>query len=166
MELLYSLDGETWEPLAFAEDESLFHIDYGNVFVAELRQLESHALNKWVSLQFILTDEAGNMQSQLMQNVFYDGEMVSVNEQTAKNIQHDVYPNPFTNEVKITAAQAVEGEANIAVYNVLGEQIYSKTYNCAETKEFIIDGSTWKPGVYFYSISTESGLLQGKIVKE
>ncbi len=166
VELLYSLDGETWEPLAFAEDESLFHIDYGNVFVAELRQLESHALNKWVSLQFILTDEAGNMQSQLMQNVFYDGEMVSVNEQTAKNIQHDVYPNPFTNEVKITAAQAVEGEANIAVYNVLGEQIYSKTYNCAETKEFIIDGSTWKSGVYFYSICTEDGVLQGKIIKE
>ncbi len=68
--------------------------------------------------------------------------------------------------MKITAAQAVEGEANVAVYNVLGEQISSKTENCKETKEFIIDGSTWKPGVYFYSISTKDGLLQGKIVKE
>lgn len=166
VELLYSFDGETWQPLVFTEDESLFHIDYGNVFVADLSQLEGRAINKWVSLKFILTDEAGNSQTQELSNVFYAGENVSVNEHSAESLQHTVYPNPFTSEVKITAAQAVEGEANIAVYNVLGEQIYSKTYNCAETKEFIIDGSTWKPGVYFYSISTKDGLLQGKIVKE
>ena len=166
VELLYSFDGETWLPLVFAEDESLFHIDYGNVFVAYLSQLESRAINKWVSLKFILTDEAGNSQTQELSNVFYAGENVSVNEHIAEGLKHTICPNPFTSEVKITAAQAVEGEANIAVYNVLGEQVYSKTYNCAETKEFIIDGSTWKPGVYFYSISTKDGLLQGKIVKE
>jgi hypothetical protein len=68
--------------------------------------------------------------------------------------------------VKITAIQNLNGVANITVYNVLGEQIYSKTENCTETKEFTIDGSAWKPGIYFYSISTEGGLLQGRIVKE
>lgn len=166
VELLYSFDGETWLPLVFAEDESLFHIDYGNVFVAYLSQLESRAINKWVSLKFVLTDEAGNTQTQELSNVFYAGENVSVNEHIAESLKHTIYPNPFTSKVKITSAQAVEGEANIAVYNVLGEQVYSKTYNCAETKEFIIDGSTWKPGVYFYSISTKDGLLQGKILKE
>ena len=77
-----------------------------------------------------------------------------------------VYPNPFSGEVKITSAQDVNGVANIAVYNVLGELVYSKTQNCTETKEFTIDGNTWKAGVYFYSISTEGGLLQGKIIKE
>ena len=166
MEVFCSYEQDEWEPLVLEEVESLFDEDYGNVFTADLGQLESRALNKWVSLKFVLADEAGNSQTQELSNVFYAGENVSVNEHIAESLKHTVYPNPFTSEVKITAAQAVEGEANIAVYNVLGEQVYSKTYNCAETKEFIIDGSTWKPGVYFYSISTKDGLLQGKILKE
>lgn len=164
--LFYSLDGETWESLAFAEDEGLFHIDYGNVFVVDLGQLENRALDKWVSLKFTLTDAAGNTQIQTLENVFYAGQIISVNEHTTENLLHQIYPNPFTNEVRITAAQAVNGAANIMVYNVLGEQVYSKSENCTETQDFTIDGSAWKPGVYFYSISTENGVLQGKIVKE
>jgi hypothetical protein len=152
--------------LEYIEDETMFHPNYGNFFTVDLSQLDANVAEKWVNLKFVVTDEAGNLQMQELYNVFYAGENVSVNEHSAESLQHTVYPNPFTSEVKITAAQAVEGEANIAVYNVLGEQVYSKTYNCDETKEFIIDGSTWKPGVYFYSISTEDGLLQGKIVKE
>ncbi len=85
---------------------------------------------------------------------------------THTTFSHTIYPNPFSNEVKITATETVNGEANIAVYNVLGEQIYTKTENCTETKEFTIDGNAWKPGVYFYSICTEDGVLQGKIIKE
>ena len=166
VEVLYSIDGDIWNPLVFEENESLFHIDYGNVFVVDLGKLESPALDKWVSLKFTLTDAAGNTQTQILENVFYTGQMISVNEHTTENMLHQVYPNPFTGEVKITAIQNLNGVANITVYNVLGEQIYSKTENCTETKEFTIDGSAWKPGIYFYSISTEGGLLQGKIVKE
>lgn len=156
--------GIYWMHLFFEEDQTMFHENYGNYFNIPLGQLAGMYNNDWVSLKFILTDDAGNKMEQVLYNVFYVGHWDSLNEQTT--LSHTVYPNPFTSEVKITAAQAVEGEANIAVYNVLGEQVYSKTYNCAETKEFIIDGSTWKPGVYFYSISTKDGLLQGKIVKE
>jgi len=166
VEVLCSVDGENWDPLIFTEDDGLFHIDYGNVFVADLGQLENRALNQWVSLQFILTDEAGNSQTQLMQNVFFAGEIQSVNKHIVNSLQHTVYPNPFNGEVRITAAQPVNGVANIVVYNVLGEQVYSKAENCTETQDFTIDGSAWKPGVYFYSINTEDGVLQGKIVKE
>ena len=164
MEVYCAIEQDEWEPLVFEEDESLFDEDYGNVFTADLGQLESRALNKWVSLKFVLTDESGNTQMQELSNVFYSGESVSVNEQTA--LMHTVYPNPFNNEVRITAAQAVNGEANIVVYNVLGEQVYIKAENCTETQDFTIDGSAWKLGVYFYSISTENGVLQGKIVKK
>lgn len=166
VEVYYSIENEEWISLEYIEDETMFHPNYGNFFTIDLSQMDAAIADKWVSLKFIVTDEAGNIQMQELSNVFYAGENVSVNEHIAEGSEHTVYPNPFTNEVKITAAQAVEGEANIAVYNVLGEQVYSKTYNCDETKEFIIDGSTWKPGVYFYSISTKDGLLQGKIVKE
>ncbi len=166
VELLFSLDGETWEPLAFTEDEGLFHIDYGNVFIADLGQLESRALDQWVSLKFTITDAAGNTQIQTLDNVFYAGQMISVHELTTENLLHQVYPNPFTNEVRITTAQAVNGTANIQVYNVLGEQVYNKTENCADTKELTIDGSALKPGIYFYRINTKNDMMQGKIVKD
>ena len=84
-----------------------------------------------------------------------DGVMVSV-----------VYPNPFISEVHISAAEAVNGNANISVYNILGEQVISKAMQCNGTTEFVIDGSSLMSGIYFYSISTENGMMQGRIVKE
>ncbi len=153
-----------WMHLFFEEDQAMFHENYGNYFSIPLDQLAGMYNNDWVSLKFILTDDAGNKMEQVLYNVFYVGHWDAVEEQSS--LSHSVYPNPFSGEVKITAVQGVNGVANIAVYNVLGEQVYSKTENCTETTEFSIDGGVWKPGIYFYNISTESGLLQGKIVKE
>lgn len=166
VEILYNIEGEDWEPLVFEEDESLFHINYGNVFVVELGQLEGIANDKWVNLKFVLTDEAGNNQTQELSNVFYAGEMVSVEENTVNRLQHEVFPNPFNGEVRITSSEAINGNANINVYNVLGTQIHHQTINCANTTEFVWDGSQVPSGIYFYSISTKDGLLQGKIIKE
>lgn len=164
VELSYSLDDETWVPLVFAEDEGLFHADYGNVFVAELSQLETRALDEWVSLKFVLTDEAGNSQTQVLEKVFYAGAMISVGENGG--LKHQVYPNPFTGEVRITTGEAVNGNATIDVYNVLGAQVYHKAMQCAGVTEFVWEGSQVPSGVYFYSIRTEGGVLQGRIVKE
>ncbi len=156
--------GNNWYSLEYTENEDMFHESYGNYFIIDLSQLPPEAAGKWISLEFVLADGVWNIMQQELSNVFYVGQLESINELSTPT--HTVYPNPFSGEVKITAAQAVEGEANIAVYNVLGEQSYSKTENCTATKEFIIDGSTWKSGVYFYSICTEDGVLQGKIIKE
>ena len=164
VELQYSIDGVEWLPLNVVEDESLFHENHGNVFVADLSQLDSQVANHWVSCKFTLTDEAGNSQEQELSNLFFAGDLESVNEQVS--IKHSVYPNPFTNEVRITTVDAVNGSANVQVYNVLGAQVYQQTVNCADAKEFVIDGSTLKPGIYFYRINTEKGEMRGKIVKE
>lgn len=166
VEVYYSIEGEDWEPLVFEEDANLFHIDYGNVFVADLSQIERKVLNKWVSLRFSLTDEAGNTQAQILENVFFAGPMTAVNESSDGTLAHQTHPNPFTDEVKITTTQAVEGQATISVYDVLGKQVSRQTVNCAETKDFTIDGSTLKSGIYYYHIKTTDGVLQGKIVKE
>lgn len=166
VELFYTINGEQWEPISVIEDESLFHNGYGNVFIADLSQLGDQVADRWVSLKFVLTDAAGNTQTQTLENVFYGGPMTAVEEPSDWHLSHQVSPNPFTNEVRITTAEAVSGTANIQVFNVLGEQVYSKTENCADTNEFSIDGSTLKPGIYFYRINTENGLMQGKIVKE
>ena len=162
IEVYCSYLGE-WLPLQFVEKGEMFHESYGNYFTIDLSQLPAEASDNWISLEFVLTDDDGNLMQQELSNLFYVGHLESVNELTS--LTHAVYPNPFSGEVKIAAAQNVNGVANIAVYNVLGEQVYSKIENCTETKEFTIDGGTWKAGVYFYSISTKDGLLQGKIVK-
>jgi hypothetical protein len=164
MEVFYKTENTEYQPLGFEEKPEMFHINYGNYYEIPLSQLMGEVLNQWVTVKFVLSDMAGNSQTQELFNLFYVDDQTSIREN--HGLQHQVYPNPFTGEVKITAVEVVNGVANIQVYNILGEQVYSKTENCAETKEFTIDGSAWKPGVYFYSISTESGLLQGKIVKE
>ena len=162
--LNYSVNGGDWTPLEFREEPSLFHQNYGNVFVVDLAQLENIAVDAWVTLKFDLQDEAGNRQTQLLTSLFYAGDLTDVNEEAEKT--HIVYPNPFTDKVKITTDDAVNGTAHVMLYNLLGELVYSRTENCSHVQEFSIDGRALKPGVYFYCIDTDQGLLQGKIVKE
>ena len=164
VEVFYSIDGNTWEAMETGENENLFHENYGNVFTIDLAQLDGKVNNNWISLKFALTDEAGNSQTQELSNVFFAGHMTSVSE--AQGLTHSVYPNPFSSKVRINATEAVNGNANVSVYNILGEQVISKAMQCNGTTEFVIDGSSLMSGIYFYSISTENGMMQGRIVKE
>ena len=164
VEVYYSTESKDWTALDYTEVEDMFHVNYGNYFTIELSQLDESVLNQWVNLKFVVTDEAGNSQVQELSNVFYVGQQTSVNEVTT--LAHTVYPNPFTNEVRINAAETVNGNVSISVFNVLGEQVISKVMNCSETTSFSIDGSSLNAGIYFYSIATENGTLQGRIVKE
>lgn len=164
VEVFYKTEGAEYQPLEYEEKLEMFHINYGIFYEIPLSQLVGEVLNQWVTVKFVLSDMAGNSQTQELFNLFYVDDQTSISEN--RGLPHVVYPNPFSGVVKITAAQNVNGVANIAVYNILGELVYSKTQNCTETKEFTIDGSAWKAGIYFYSISTEDGLLQGKIIKE
>lgn len=165
VEVYYTIGNNEWNPLECAEDESMFHPNYGNFFTIDLSQIENLPTDHWVDMKFIVTDEAGNSQKQILNNLFYTGTNVSISEQT-NTLTSTVYPNPFTNEIRINAAEAVNGSASISVFNVLGEQVISKAMNCNETTEFVIDGSSLNAGIYFYSISTENGELKGRIVKE
>ena len=160
----YSLGNGDWTDMEFKEEGSLFHENYGNVFTVDLAQIPDNVSDTWVSVQFIFIDDAGNVQQQILSNLFYVGELTNVSESTAAT--SIVYPNPFSGEVRINAAEAVNGNANISVFNVLGEQVISRAMQCNGTTEFVIDGSSLMSGIYFYSIATENGKLQGRIVKE
>lgn len=153
-----------WIPLEVTEDPSLFHENYGNVFVVDLSQLENRDLDEWVTVNFTLLDDAENMQTQNLSFLFYAGKMTQVQEQS--QLTHSAYPSPFTNEARITTTQPINGTANIVVYNILGEQVYNQSVNCNNTKEFTIDGSNLKTGIYFYRINTKNGMMQGKILKD
>lgn len=162
----YSLGNGDWIDMEFEEEGSLFHENYGNVFTVDLAQIPDNVSDTWVSVQFIFIDNAGNVQQQILSNLFYIGEMTSVNEITANSLSHSVYPNPFTNNVTINAAEPVNGVATFTVYNTIGEMVYSSTMNCNETTEFRWDAADNANGVYLYQISTEKGMIQGRVVKE
>lgn len=164
VEVYYSVDGNTWETLEITENEALFHENYGNVFTIDLSQLDGKVNDQWVSIKFVITDEAGNFQEQELKNLFYAGELTNVSESTATT--STVYPNPFQTSFTVNTVNPVSGKAVVNVYNVLGENVYTKAMNCSETTEFVIDGSSLNAGIYFYSIATENGTLQGRIVKE
>ena len=164
IELFYKTANCDYESLEFVENEAMFHINYGNFYEVNLSQLAGKVNDEWVTVKFVITDEEGNLQEQKLQNLFYIVDNTSVAE--TNTLTHTVYPNPFTNEVRINAAEAVNGSASISVFNVLGEQVISKAMNCNNTTEFVIDGSSLNAGIYFYSINTENGTLQGRIVKE
>lgn len=164
VEVFYAIEGGEWMPLQYIEDETLFHVNFGNVFTINLSQLNPDAANHWIDLKFSLTDEAGNSQVQELRNVFFTGEQVSVSESIGP--EHSVYPNPFNEEVHIRTTETINGEVHVNVYSILGEKVYDKTVNCNGESELVIEGSHLESGVYFYDIVAESGKIRGKIIKE
>lgn len=160
----YSYGNGDFTDLEVKEESSLFHENYGNVFTVDLAQIPADVNNTWVDVQFIFIDDVGNVQQQILSNLFYVGELTNVSESTATT--STVYPNPFQTSFTVKAVNPVSGKAVVNVYNVLGENVYTKAMNCNNTTEFVIDGSSLNAGIYFYSISTEKGTLQGRIVKE
>ena len=164
VEAFFSIHENDFYPLSFSENEALFDEAIGHVFEIDLSQLQGIANDKWVSVGFMVTDEAGNSQIQVLSPLFFAGSYTAVGEDVATNSM--VYPNPFQTSFTVSAANPVSGKAVVNVCNVLGENIYTKVKQCNGTTEFVIDGSSLMSGIYFYSIATENGKLQGRIVKE
>ena len=164
VEAFFSIHENDFYPLSFTEDEALFDESIGHVFEIDLSQLQGIANGKWVSVGFMVTDQAGNSQIQVLSPLFFAGSYTAVGEDTATT--SNVYPNPFQTSFTVNAVNPVSGKAVVNVYNVLGENVYTKAMNCNETTEFVINGSSLNAGIYFYSIATENGTLQGRIVKE
>ncbi len=166
MEVWYSMDGGAYQPLEVVEDETMFHEFYGNFFVVDLAQLEGIANDKWVSLKVKVTDAYGNFQTQELDNLFYAGAFESIENHETPTVQHQVYPNPFTNEVCIKTSEAIDGAAVIEIYNVVGEKVFSQRLQCNQSHEFRWNGNNEGSGLYFYKITTEQGVISGSIIKE
>lgn len=166
IEVWYAIDGGEYQPLEVYEDESMFHVNYGNFFVVDLGQLEGIANDKWVSLKVTVTDAQGNFQTQELDNLFYAGEFTSVQQHETPNMQHQVYPNPFKNEVCIKTSEPIDGEATMEIYNMVGEKVYSQRFQCHQDHEFHWNGAQESAGLYFYKITTLQGLVTGSVLKE
>ncbi|TXD83274.1 T9SS type A sorting domain-containing protein [Subsaximicrobium wynnwilliamsii] len=94
--------------------------------------------------------------------VLAEGTLSSV--QFEKPIAFSIYPNPSVESMKISLPSLIDGGLNLAVFDILGKQIYSKSLNELNSN---INISKWNAGIYLVRISSsdESISLVKRFVK-
>lgn len=71
-----------------------------------------------------------------------------------------IYPNPIDNQLVIISEKINE----ISIFNVGGQIVFTKKFNSESS--VTLDTGSWIAGVYFVKISTESGSMTKKAIKE
>tara|TARA_R110002126_G_scaffold30602_1_gene99814 strand:+ start:85541 stop:86884 length:1344 start_codon:yes stop_codon:yes gene_type:complete len=88
------------------------------------------------------------------------GNVLSVKEEF--QIEASLYPNPSKGIIYVNSKETVK---NFRVFNVLGQEIISKTLN-ASNKNFEINLSSFSKGIYTIQLQGEKGRLSKKIILE
>jgi len=97
----------------------------------------------------------------------WGGPSLGLNSPATKNAEIDVYPNPGNGKftIQVTNSSSLK---YVAIYNILGEKIYSTTYQPSVTEYQLctINISTQPPGIYLYRMLDQSENLigQGKLL--
>ena len=168
IKIFWSYDGETFNELSILEDESKFHLGYGNFFNVSLAPLAASGIKEgWITVKIVLTDEVGNSQVQVLDPLFYYGDFVGIDKTTlSNNVKNAAYPNPFTDNITIELDNSVSGLTYFEIYDIFGKIVHQQKLNATDTKSFSYNGKHLKEGVYFYRIYNQGNVISGKIVKE
>jgi len=90
---------------------------------------------------------------------FIDGVcFIGINE-SERQTQATIYPNPSTDYISITANDLIK---TIRLYNISGKEIYNRTG--INAKEFVLSRAEKAPGMYFAVITTDFGQVTTKII--
>jgi glucuronoarabinoxylan endo-1,4-beta-xylanase len=73
----------------------------------------------------------------------------------------NVYPNPANNQLIVSSERLTVAE--IKIYNVIGELVYSSKVNTAKTT---IDVSSYPVGLYFIGVQTATQSINKKFIKQ
>jgi hypothetical protein len=98
------------------------------------------------------------------------GDMTEASEPTAtaSGLQVSAYPNPFNDVVKFTIQTKVSGQAQLVVYNTLGQRVKT-IYNgyIQANKSQVIEYKTPSPsqGSLFYTFTIGGKQVTGKLLK-
>jgi hypothetical protein len=81
------------------------------------------------------------------------------------DLQVRVYPNPFTEETRITISGTQETGWQLEIYATSGQLVCRE--NSQEKQEFMISKEQSPKGIYFYKLISGSGkIIQGKLIRE
>ncbi len=73
----------------------------------------------------------------------------------------NIYPNPATKAVHVFVPDLKIKK--ISITDEGGKKVFDQNYNVVN-ETIVVDVSSWKPGVYFVTIKTDQGVVNGKIV--
>lgn len=73
--------------------------------------------------------------------------------------QVEIIPNPATNQFEIRLKTKHEGICNVSVRNSKEQLIFVDNFPC-DLKSFNVLSSSWKPGVYFVSVTVDNSFTE------
>jgi hypothetical protein len=94
---------------------------------------------------------------------------VGVNEtqNTLFNVS-DIYPNPFNSTATLAVSLTKTSDVEISIYNTIGQKVAGEFASNvpAGKREFTINGSNLKSGLYFYTVTIEGQKITKKMIIE
>lgn len=102
--------------------------------------------------------------------ILFDEDLVDIDEQASSQLSHTIFPNPFTNQVRIRIDAPETAAVKLSFYNVNGKLVRNLTIQAStENMEFIWDGKDEKGkqlpnGYYFYKLQTGENSVSGKVL--
>lgn len=95
--------------------------------------------------------------------ITYKPNLVDV-KKNEKKITHQVYPNPASNKIYIDFQDILKNNISVRVMNSKGTLVYQKKINPLTSKQLDISVNNFAPGLYFYTIESDSNTYTGKFI--
>lgn len=86
-----------------------------------------------------------------------DQVITSAYNQSQKSANMFAYPNPAMGSVRFDLVGLDPGKYTIKMYNILGVQVWSKTYNISAPRTVRVDLEGFNKGTYLYSLTNDKG---------
>lgn len=87
-----------------------------------------------------------------------------INDQQNPGAAIAVYPNPTDGKVFIDINLANEEEGELAVFDMLGNKVYSKSFGGTRVQNLELDLSAYAKGLYFVTLNTASQAVTQKLL--
>ncbi|MGE5943859.1 MAG: T9SS type A sorting domain-containing protein [Flavobacteriales bacterium] len=80
------------------------------------------------------------------------------------NLQLSVFPNPFVEQISLVFNENIQGDIQITVFNILGAQMYSKSYQSNQQVDMLL--SWLSSGEYILKTIANKKQFISKIIKK
>lgn len=164
VEFYYSpYNQDNWAEIQLTNYPEYFQMPaFGDYYEASLASVIVPEENSWFDVKIVCTDAAGNKQEQVISPAFkVEQSNMGTNEVNPPGLA--VYPNPFTNEIKIKLPEYIKGNYDFKVSDITGKTIYRKNQN---ERSFVWNGSSLPKGIYILSIESNGKTIAKKVVKK
>ena len=107
-------------------------------------------------ITYTVKDAWGNQTSATRNVIVYDSATVGLNNNEFSAAQINIFPNPANSVVNVTVSGIKTLPVHVAIFDVIGREVYSKTVNSNVVNERI-NIADLNSGVYFIKVSNAQG---------